>query len=87
MSDKKNLTAGGLIEELQKLDPSTPLFVRGYEGGVDYVTEVVPVKVKLFVFTEGYYGEHDIPASYQKVDETELVGGVELYGQHVRKYS
>jgi len=49
-----------LIEELQKHDPETMVVVSGYEDGVDEVSIVSKVSIKLNAFNEWYYGKHDI---------------------------
>jgi hypothetical protein len=71
-----NLTAGDLVGILKDLPPETPVFVRGYEDGVNYVTSVEPTKVRLFENSEWYYGQHEI-------DPDGPVEGVELTGAHV----
>ena len=48
-----------LIEHLSKLDPELMVVVSGYEGGVDEVDLLEPVKLKLNVNTKWYYGKHE----------------------------
>ena len=49
-----------LIEELESLDPELEVVVRGYEDGVDSVSSLELCKIKLNVFSEWYYGDHDV---------------------------
>jgi len=72
-----NLTAGYLIGLLKDLPSDTPLLVRGYEDGVDYVTSIEAVKVHLFQNDEWYYGQH-------QPSPDGLCEGVMLCGEHVK---
>jgi hypothetical protein len=55
-----------LIEHLKTLDQDATVFVRGYEGGYNTVTNTVEKEnFKLNVNTEWYYGAHE------EVDEDE----------------
>ena len=48
-----------LIEALSEVDPDLPVYVRGYEDGVDDVTAVQPVTVVRDVWPDTwYYGDH-----------------------------
>ena len=49
-----------LIEKLSAYDPETMVIVSGYEGGVDEAEYAADVKIKLNVYTEWYYGKHEI---------------------------
>jgi hypothetical protein len=53
------MTVAELIEKLQKLPPDAPLYVSGYEGGVDDLNFVTHVFVKLNFNPEHYYGAHE----------------------------
>lgn len=49
-----------LIEKLQTVDPDLYVFVKGYEGGYDYISFDPEVKdIELDVHEEWYYGRHD----------------------------
>lgn len=48
-----------LRERLEDLPDDAMLFVRGYEGGVNDVDYVVPMRVKLNANSEWYYGSHE----------------------------
>ena len=48
-----------LIAHLQKEDPELPVFVLGYERGLDDLLAVIPVNVALDVNTAWYYGTHE----------------------------
>lgn len=65
----ERMTAARLIEKLSELPPDTPIFVRGYEDGLDDVKCILPTRVVLDYYSEWYYGSH-------KVTREELSGGV-----------
>jgi hypothetical protein len=77
-------TVGELIEELNKLDPSTRVFTKGYEGGWDDVE--LPTKgfrihdISLFVKKEEewWYGRHEKTQEILEEDrhKYEIVKGV-----------
>ena len=48
-----------LIEKLQQYPPEHRVFVDGYEGGIDDLTQVNHVFVKLDQHWENYYGRHE----------------------------
>ena len=49
-----------LIEILKTCDPDAMVVRRGYEGGVNEVTSAETVLVELNVYTDWYYGKHEI---------------------------
>lgn len=50
-----------LIEQLQSLDPELEVFVSGYEGGFERVTNVSePQDFVLDFYTDWYYGPHEL---------------------------
>ena len=49
-----------LIEKLSAYDPETMVIVSGYEGGVNEAEYAGDVKIKLDVYTEWYYGKHEV---------------------------
>lgn len=55
------MTVKELIEELQKLDPETKVFVQGYEDGYSF-PEIHPLikRFSLDVHQEWYYGPHEL---------------------------
>lgn len=53
------MTVLELIEALQKHAPDQLVYVSGYEGGIDDVTEVRSVDVYRDVNPEHYTGDHD----------------------------
>jgi hypothetical protein len=55
--------------------PDLPVYVRGYESGINDVSGVHPVTVVRDVHDQSYYGEHEIEAP----DED---GDPYFYGQH-----
>ena len=52
-----------LIEKLSAYDPEMMVIVSGYEGGVNEAEYAADVKIKLNVYTEWYYGKHDVTYS------------------------
>ncbi len=53
------MTVKQLIESLQQLDPEQMVVTSGYEGGIKETLSVRPIRLKLNVNTEWYYGEHE----------------------------
>ena len=53
------MTVKELILELEKLDSDLHVFVRGYEGGVDYAGFGKPSNFALNYNTAWYYGSHE----------------------------
>ena len=53
------MTVAELIAELRKYPADLQVYISGYEGGVDDVTDLVPVRVQRDVNTESYYGRHE----------------------------
>ncbi len=57
------MTVQQLIEMLSQIeDQQTTVMVKGYEGGVDDISNNTPeiLKVRLNVNTQWYYGRHEI---------------------------
>lgn len=48
-----------LIRELQKLDPDKPVFIQGYEGGVNDIKPLTLGTVSLNSNEDDYCGRHD----------------------------
>lgn len=48
-----------LRELLKTLPDEAPMFVRGYEGGVDDIVGADPTRVKLNANDRWYYGDHE----------------------------
>lgn len=68
-----------LIEELQKIDPETEVFVKGYEGGYDTIGKISDVMdMALDVNKEWYYGAHQKAkkVEVEKVDRYRIVKGI-----------
>ena len=53
------MTVKELISELEKLDSDLHVFVRGYEGGVDYAMIRQSCQYALNYNDESYYGDHE----------------------------
>jgi len=54
------VTVSDLIEMLQKMPQEHMVVIRGYEGGVDEVTELEKTRVILDVNEEWNYGSHEL---------------------------
>ena len=53
------MTVKELIEKLQSLDQELPVFINGYEGGCNDLSDVEDIEVVRDVNTEWYYGSHE----------------------------
>ena len=53
------MTVKELIEKLQTLDQEMPVFINGYEGGYDDLTDLANIEVVKDVNTQWYYGSHE----------------------------
>ena len=53
------MTVKELIEKLQTLDQEMPVFINGYEGGYDDLTDLTNIEVVKNVNTQWYYGSHE----------------------------
>ena len=53
------MTVADLIKELEKLDPTLNVFVKGYEGGYNDARIGDVRDVALNVHSEWYYGKHE----------------------------
>ena len=80
------MTVGELIEQLRALDPELRVVVRGYEGGVNDVSELRHLKIELDANSAWYYGRHeeaDRPWSAERATHP-IVPAIELYGTNER---
>ena len=53
------MTAKELINHLKELTPETHICVKGYEGGLDYVSLMREAKILLNKNPEWYYDNHE----------------------------
>jgi hypothetical protein len=53
------MTVKELIEKLQSLDQELPVFIDGYEGGCNDLTDLENIEVVKDVNTAWYYGSHE----------------------------
>ena len=75
------MTIKELIEQLQQLDPETHVFVKGYEGGLDYAELQGPIEdIMLNVHSEWWYGSHAYVTEGIKTQHpnNEIVKGIVL---------
>lgn len=63
------MTVKKLIEELIKLDTEKNIYVSGYEGGINDLSEVVPIKVKRNQNDEWWMGKHKETDYEEEFDE------------------
>ena len=57
--DNGRTTAADLIAQLSKLEPDTPIFVSGYEGGFHDATLAESITVEINANSQWYYGPHE----------------------------
>jgi hypothetical protein len=70
------VTVKELIEKLQTLDQEMPVFINGYEGGYDDLTDLANIEVVKNVNTQWYYGSHEkIDDLHEDVLETSTKNG------------
>lgn len=74
------MTVGQLIIVLGALDPKLPVVVRGYEDGVNDISEAALINIRRDQYSAWYYGQHE--KLFQEEDggvqAIELVGTNEL---------
>ncbi len=65
-----------LIKDLEQYDPDLPVYVRGYEGGVDDVELLKPVRVRRSYYEqrEWMFGRHEVTTA----DTEDSVPGLQL---------
>lgn len=68
------MTVAELIEKLSAVPGDTPLYIRGYEGGLEDLSAVKPLHVKRDANTDEYGGPH---VEIDPADSWEI----EKYGQ------
>ena len=69
-----------LIEALSQLDPELMVVIRGYEGGVNEVTDYGLCNIWLNANDEWYYGKHEILYKDKpKNKDSTIVKGVQLH--------
>jgi hypothetical protein len=73
------MTVKELIDILDRLDPEAHVFVKGYEGGLDYAGLKGPVTdIVLDVHSEWYYGKHDYASTGYETTNKKIVKGIVL---------
>ena len=75
------MTVKQLIDILDRLDPELHVFVKGYEGGLDYAEFRGPVEdIALNVYLEKQwsYGRHEYVSSGYEISNREIVKGIVL---------
>ena len=76
------MTIKELIEQLQQLDPETHVFVKGYEGGLEYAElkgSVMDVALDVNSDDEWWYGKHDCATDNHRNDSNiTIVKGIVL---------
>ncbi len=72
------MTVRELIEFLQEMPQDYMVVVRGYEGGVDEVTDFENTRIKLDVNQEWNYGSHELLDSRDNGDGDNIADAVYL---------
>lgn len=76
------MTAGELIEALQRFDPSTRVFIDGYEGGAEDMVEVRPVIIAINYNPDPaktlVWGIHEVMSEVDDNPSFEVVQGIYL---------
>lgn len=72
------MTVSKLIEMLQKIPQDYLVVIRGYEGGVDEVTDLEKTRVILDVNKEWNYGSHELLDPRDKGDSEDIAEAVYL---------
>ena len=76
------MTIKELIEQLQQLDPETHVFVKGYEGGLEYAElkgPVTDIALNINSEEEWWYGRHDYATDkHQNNPNITIVKGIVL---------
>tara|TARA_R110000824_G_scaffold31704_4_gene102922 strand:+ start:563 stop:793 length:231 start_codon:yes stop_codon:yes gene_type:complete len=72
------VTVAELIENLQNLPQDHIVVIRGYEGGVDEVTDLEKTRVILDVNEEWNYGSHELLDPRDKSDGDDIGDAVYL---------
>jgi len=75
------VTVAELIKNLENLPPEHMVVVRGYEGGVDEVTDLEEARVILDVNKEWSYGAHELLDPRDKGGGDDIVGAIYLRGE------
>ena len=52
------MTIQELCDRLSQFPPDTPVVVKGYEGGFNYVNKIEPLEMQLNVNSIWFYGAH-----------------------------
>lgn len=74
------MTVNELIALLFRMDGERRVVVRGYEGGVNDVVEVIAIDVNLNVNDEEWFGSHEVVGGY--VRSRGAVPAVHINGSH-----
>jgi len=72
------VTVRELIEFLQEMPQDYMVVVRGYEGGVDEVTDLENTRIELDVNQEWNYGSHELLDSRDNGDGDNIADAVYL---------
>ena len=72
------MTVKQLIEQLQKMPQEHMVVIRGYDGGVDEVTELEESRVELDVNQEWNYGSHELLDPRDKEEGENIVNAIHL---------
>ena len=72
------MTVKELIQSLEKLPKEHMVVIRGYEGGVDEVTDLENARIELDVNEEWNYGSHELLDSRDDGNGNNIIEAVYL---------
>ena len=72
------MTVKELIQSLEKLPKENMVVIRGYEGGVDEVTDLENARIELDVNKEWNYGSHELLDPRDNDDGNNIIEAVYL---------
>ena len=67
------MTAKELINHLKTLPPKAHICVKGYEGGVDYVSIIRKTKISKIKNKQWYYGDYEEQLDFDSKHFDEIV--------------
>lgn len=67
------MTVKELIEKLKDVDPKLRVVISGYEGGVNDLTYIEEINIRLNVNEEWFYGSHEQVDDDEKYDEKAIL--------------
>ena len=72
------MTVAELIKSLKNLPPDRMVVIRGFEGGVEEVTELEEARIALDVNDEWSYGSHELLDPRDRGDDDNITDAIYL---------